>query len=459
MIAMTNPQKRLLSEIAYRERSFPALRMARSSRKARVFARVLLVLFGLAICGTVFMPWQQNVAGRGMVLNYDPTQRHQEVDAPISGRIVNWSAGVFEGALIQQGDVLFEIEVVDPLLKSNLQLQYEFQKVKIAAEEQIVTAYDQQLESLRDVKVQTIEAANQMIEMARQKMIAAQQEKIAAIAAFKQAEIDRKRRDGLVGQGAEARVNAELAVVKEEQTRVKMDQADVYIKAAQAELDAKIAEGKYKEQEAQAKLDSALAVSKKAQGELQSTRKELTDIESKQLLQTQPVIAPIDGYIFKMKVAPGGQVVSQGAALMELVPVTGDRAVAIKVDGNDVPLVATKSDDGKPRKVRLQFEGWPAVQFAGWPSVAVGTFGGVVSVVDATDDGSGKFRVLIVPDPDEAPWPSNEILRQGTQANGWVLLNQVPLGQELWRQVNGFPPAVALTEPKKDDDKLLRSKK
>jgi hypothetical protein len=97
--------------------------------------------------------------------------------------------------------------------------------------------------------------------------------------------------------------------------------------------------------------------------------------------------------------------------------------------------------------VRLQFEGWPAVQFTGWPSVAVGTFGGVVTLIDATDDGQGKFRIVVTPDPRDEPWPSGRYLRQGVRANGWVLLGQVTLGYELWRRFNGFPPVVALSEP------------
>ena len=60
--------------------------------------------------------------------------------------------------------------------------------------------------------------------------------------------------------------------------------------------------------------------------------------------------------------------------------------------------------------------------------------------MDATDDGSGTFRVVIVPDPDQPPWPDGEALRQGVRAKGWVLLGQVSLGYELWRQLNGFPP-------------------
>jgi hypothetical protein len=79
--------------------------------------------------------------------------------------------------------------------------------------------------------------------------------------------------------------------------------------------------------------------------------------------------------------------------LLVLVPSTTDRAVELLVDGNDAPLITA----GSP--VRLQFEGWPAVQFVGWPSVAVGTFGGRVALVDSTDNGQGKFRILVSPDP------------------------------------------------------------
>ena len=89
--------------------------------------------------------------------------------------------------------------------------------------------------------------------------------------------------------------------------------------------------------------------------------------------------------------------------------------------------------------VRVQFEGWPAIQFSGWPSVAVGTFGASVRLVDATDDGKGKFRIVVVP---EGEWPPPAYLRQGVRAHGWVLLGRVKLGYELWRRMNGFPPTV-----------------
>src|SRR5690606_5169097 len=110
-------------------------------------------------------------------------------------------------------------------------------------------------------------------------------------------------------------------------------------------------------------------------------------------------------------------------------------AVELWVDGNDMPLIRPGEE------VRLQFEGWPVVQFSGWPSLAIGTFGGRVAFVDATSGASGKFRVVVVEDSVE-PWPSEARLRQGVRVRGWILLSEVSLGFELWRQINGFPPTA-----------------
>jgi len=155
---------------------------------------------------------------------------------------------------------------------------------------------------------------------------------------------------------------------------------------------------------------------------------------------TQRVTAPRDGTVLRIFGGTGAELLKAGDPLVTFVPDTDARAVELWVDGNDVPLLR------EGRHVRVQFEGWPAIQFTGWPSVAVGTFGGIVSVIDATDDGRGQFRVLVVPDGSER-WPSGRFLRQGVRANGWILLNRVSLAYELWRQFNGFPPTVSRVEP------------
>ena len=155
----------------------------------------------------------------------------------------------------------------------------------------------------------------------------------------------------------------------------------------------------------------------------------------------QEIVAPFAGQITYIAPNQGTKFLKEGTPLCVIVPSTSERAVEIYLDGNDAPLV----EPG--RHVRLQFEGWPAIQFAGWPSVAVGTFGGEVISVDAADNGKGKFRVIVGPDEDEIDdWPEDKYLRRGVQANGWVLLEQVPLWYEIWRNMNGFPPVVKQDE-------------
>ena len=122
--------------------------------------------------------------------------------------------------------------------------------------------------------------------------------------------------------------------------------------------------------------------------------------------------------------------------MLVLVPDTDVKAVELWVSGVDAVLITPG------RHARLQFEGWPAMQFEGWSELAVGTFGGTVAFVDATDDGKAKFRVLIVPDQADQPWPSERFLRQGVRVQGWVLLNRVTVGYELWRKLNAFPPEL-----------------
>jgi multidrug efflux pump subunit AcrA (membrane-fusion protein) len=178
---------------------------------------------------------------------------------------------------------------------------------------------------------------------------------------------------------------------------------------------------------------------------------ELSRIEVRLARQTtQSVKSPRNGTILRRTSGEGSVLVKAGQSLATIVPDTESRAVELWIDGNDIALV----NEGQP--VRLQFEGWPALQFSGWPSVAVGTFGGKIAIVDAADSGDGRFRVLIVPDGLE-PWPHAHYLRQGILAHGWIILNQVKLGYELWRRFNGFPPSLK-TQPKYSEQNPQKTK-
>jgi multidrug efflux pump subunit AcrA (membrane-fusion protein) len=180
----------------------------------------------------------------------------------------------------------------------------------------------------------------------------------------------------------------------------------------------------------QAKITASLkrAALSRAQNELQKAEVRL----SRQEVQT--VLAPRDGTIVEIMAGDQATTIQAGDMVARFVPSNVAPAVELFVDGFDAPLVTTG------RKVRLQFEGWPVVQFSGWPATAIGTFGGTVVRVDPSVSPNGRFRVIIVPDDDDVAWPDARFLRMGAQVKGWVLLETVSIGFELWRNLNNFPP-------------------
>jgi multidrug efflux pump subunit AcrA (membrane-fusion protein) len=148
----------------------------------------------------------------------------------------------------------------------------------------------------------------------------------------------------------------------------------------------------------------------------------------------QFVRAPRDGVILRVNAGDAATFVRAGDVVATFVPDNVERAVELYLDGRDVALVRA----GAP--VRLQFEGWPAVQFSGWPSVAIGTFEGIVTAVDPSAQANGRFRILVIEDTSaEVPWPDARFVRFGSTARGWVLLEEVSVGYEIWRRLNNFP--------------------
>ena len=147
----------------------------------------------------------------------------------------------------------------------------------------------------------------------------------------------------------------------------------------------------------------------------------------------QLVVAPRDGRILSITPGNSSTLITAGSALATFAPETSQQVVELFVDGRDVSLIHPG------RRVRLEFEGWPAVQFSGWPSVARGMFDGRVRSIDVSASPSGLFRILVEPAPDRPPWPREPYVRLGAKVKGWVLMDTVSVGFELWRQLNDFP--------------------
>lgn len=413
--------------------------LVRTPRAPRVLGRLLGVGTLVVVLALAVVPWQQSVTGTGRVVAFTPVERRQEIDAPIEGRVTRWY--VREGSPVKKGELLLELTDNDP---SILQRLKEERDAVLARKNAAVTRAQSIIsrqKALESSKQASIRAAESRVAMAKERVRAAKQAVEATEASEKTARLNLERQQKLFAQGLTSQRNVELAQLEMVKTTTEIERAQATLQAAMGEEAALLSDRVKVENDLSASIDDARASEASALAEEAGAAAELARLEVRLARQsTMEVRAPIDGTVFRVKAGQGNSFVKAGEELLTLVPDTSDRAVELWVDGNDMPLLSNG------RHVRLQFEGWPAVQFTGWPSVAVGTFGGEVALIDATDDGTGRFRILVRPDGDEA-WPTGVYLRQGVRVNGWVLLNQVKLGYELWRRFNGFPPTVAPQEP------------
>lgn len=431
-------RRSILTPVAYSEALMPSLQLARSSSVARRIAIGLSVLLFLTIILMAFAPWQQSVTGAGYVVAYAPRERQQVLEAPIKGRIVWWNPELVENARVKEGDLIARISDLDDLYSERLEMQLENSQVYFDSAKKVVEATESQVKAYERVRTEIEAAQNAYVEAAKEKVTSAEQKlSIAEAAIFQLTEaFGRAKRLEAEGNIALEKFQEIERKLLESEGKVREETANV--SAARADLRGKESDREAYVHKADADLSYYRGALDKAKGEVAKAEKELREMESKIARQlTQEVKAPFEGYVVQLTANAGSGMVKEGDPLCTMVPYTQERAVQIWLDGNDAPLVEAG------RHVRLQFEGWPAIQFAGWPSVAVGTFGGTIVSVDMIDNGKGKFRCQILPDPEEAQkWPEERFLRQGVRANGWVLLEQVPLWFEVWRQLNGFPPAL-----------------
>lgn len=428
-------------------RAMTAAQLVRPPRFARVSARILAFTLLFGSIAAAFVPWQQTSRGSGRVIAYSPIEREQVLKAPISGQIAYWR--VQEGAHVKKGALIVEISDNDPRILERLKQERDATASQSKAAKGSISALTSRLEALKRARTLSIAAAEAKVRMARNKVKAARQKLKGADATLKTAQLNLSRQRQLEKRGLSSRRVLEVAELSQAKAKAAVYSARASLEGARANVLALQAERQRVGADLLAKIAKAQSTLEKSRGEQGKASASLAKVEVRLSRQAQMrIVAPRDGTIVRVIAKQGGEYVKAGDALAVLVPDTARRAVTLWVDGNDAPLIYPG------REVRLQFEGWPAVQFSGWPSVAVGTFGGKVDFVDATANREGRFRVVVVANGE--PWPEVRYLRQGVRANGWVLLNRVTIGYEVWRQLNGFPPA-AKRKPKLDDEATEKS--
>lgn len=399
-------------------------------------------LGAFAIVGIIilFLPWTQTITGRGNVTTLTPEQRPQTIQSPIPGRIEKWY--VREGDFVSKGDTIIQIseiksEYFDPNLVERTEQQRDAKAQSVGSYAEKVKALDRQINALINERSLKLEQAKNKLTQARLKV---KSDSIDLEAANTNKSIAQRQYDRTVTlqeEGFKATKDVEDKRLKLQETEAKLISQENKLLAsknevinAQVELSRLGAE--YADKISKAQSDKFTAQSSQFDTEAQVSKLE-NEFSNYQIRNELRFIkAPYDGYINKALRGGIGQTFKEGEALVGIMPAQADLAVETYVAPIDLPLIHLGE------KVRVQFDGWPAIVFSGWPNVSYGTYGAKVVAVENFISANGKFRVLLAPDEEDHKWP--EDIRAGSGAYTMALLEDVPIWFELWRQLNGFPP-------------------
>ena len=418
---------------------FKAAKRVFHKRHYKHFNRFLAAFSVIAFI-ILFLPWTQNVTGNGFVTTLTPDQRPQTIQSPIPGRIEKWY--VREGDFVQKGDTILHIsEIKNEYFDPNL-VERTGQQIK--AKEMAVTSYQEKVKALqiqigalnkeRELKLQ--QAQNKLY----QSKLKVQSDSIDLEAAktnilIAQRQFDRTTQ--LESEGLKAVTDVEGKRLKLQETQAKLISQENKLFASKNEvLNAQVeitrVQAEYTDKISKARSDMFTAQSSQFDSEAQVTKlqNEFTNYSIRNDLYY--IRAPQNGYINRAIQGGIGETFKEGNQLVAIMPAEIDLAVETFVDPLDLPLMHIGE------KVRVQFDGWPAIVFSGWPNVSYGTYGGVVVAIETFISDNGKYRILLAQDPEDHPWPDD--LRAGSGADTIALLDDVPIWFELWRQLNGFPP-------------------
>jgi multidrug resistance efflux pump len=423
-------------------------------------SRIKNIFWGLffVLVFILFVPWTQNINTSGIVTTQFQEQRPQQINSIIPGKIIKW--WVKEGDFVQKGDTIVELaDTKDDYLDPRL---IERTNDQLIAKKQKVDFYDSKITNIKG-QIVAIEEGFKLKESAiRNKIQQLERNILIDSAELSAAKIDlevgtnqynragKMLNDGIISlvdyERRTQSFNKAKAGFQEKQQKFLNTKQDVLI--ARIELntlkqDVNDKLFKLKGDIANSNTEKSTVIAEVAKNE--------NELSNYRIRGGQKwLVAPQTGQIIKAKKAGINEIVKEGEMIVEIVPNSFKYAVELFVKPMDLALI------NKGQDVRLQFDGYPAIVFSGWPNSSYGTFAGKISAIETNRNENGQFRVLIIPDMSVKNWPSN--LKIGTGAQGFALLNDVPIWYELWRQLNGFPPDFYTLEVKGKDIKANEKK-
>ena len=422
----------------------------------KYFNRFLLTA---AIIGFIvlFLPWTQNITGQGLVTTLKPSQRPQTIQSQIPGRIEAWF--VQEGDYVKKGDTILRIsevksEYFDDKLVERTNQQITAKSSSVDAYGSKIQALNRQVSALLNEQKLKMEQTKNKLMQAHLKVKSDSIDLQAAKTNIKIAETQFNRIQTLQDEGLKALKDVEEKRLKLQEAQAKLiSQENKYLVSKNDIINAQIElsriNAEYNDKISKAQSDMFTAQSSQFDTEAQVTKLENEYTNYKMRNSLLFVTAPQNGYINKVLTGGIGITFKEGEELVGIMPAQYDLAVETFVRPMDLPLLHIDE------KVRVQFDGWPAIVFSGWPNVSYGTYGAKVVAIERFISDNGKYRVLLAPDETDHEWP--EAIRVGSGARTIALLEDVPIWFELWRQINSFPPNYY--QPEKGEKSALKNKK
>jgi multidrug efflux pump subunit AcrA (membrane-fusion protein) len=141
----------------------------------RKVAKIMLISLVLGVLFLAITPWQQTAFGTGRVMAYDPSDRQQNISAPLEGRLGKWY--VQEGSFVKKGDPIVDIVDNDPAILENLKLEREavYRRYEVAKQAEQIglinfnrqkKLYDQGISSRRNFEQAQLDYAKYVSDVA-----------------------------------------------------------------------------------------------------------------------------------------------------------------------------------------------------------------------------------------------------------------------------------------------------
>ena len=405
----------------------------------KILNRIILGVSLLCLL-ILFLPWTQNISGSGAVTTLKPDQRPQTVQTAIAGRIEKWY--VKEGDFVQKGDTILYIseikeDYLDPNLMENTKNQVDAKKMAQQSYGGKVVSLSSQMAAIENEKKLKLQQAKNKIRQGFLKVKSDSMDLVAVRTQLKIATTQFNRSITLNKEGLKPLTDVEEKRLKLQEIEAKIiTQENKFISSENELINAKVEVNRiaaeYNEKSSKARGEQYTALSNQYDTKAQVNKLENQYTNYKIRNGMYFIKAPQSGYVNRAIQSGIGETIKEGTQIVSIMPSKYDIAVETFVSPNDLPLIH------KGEKVRVWFDGWPTIVFSGWPNMSYGTFGGKIVAVENFISDNGKFRILIAPDQEEAPWPKQ--ISMGSGAKTLALLDNVPVWFEIWRTLNGFPP-------------------